>query len=297
MIKKVIYLIISILITYISFQFFTTNNETIDRIFVINLDRSNERYSLMNSKLKSLNLGIKHERISAVDGREVEFINLNTQEALTGADILDNQIILKGYYKIICSKEEPGDEIFVRLDWSKFHMRGVGEMGHTCSSRKTWKKIIDKEYKNTLILEDDLIFSNDFSSYLKRNMGFAPKDYDLLYLNLWDHWSSYTYKRKIDNSFLRFSLNIYDQYIRNLYWKKVRRNIVSAKSYIVTQAAAKKLLEYTQRMPDNILVTDVSISFFIEDEKLIAYNSKLRLVDNNEDLKSDVDALFKKKNN
>ncbi len=290
--KRTFIALVILSLSYLFFLLCTTHATQIDKLYVMNLDKSINRYAEMDRALNALNLPIKHYRFSAIDGRTVKFINIQSKKTLTGAEILNQKIILKGDFHIICSDDTPEDIITVKLDWNEFHLRGVGEIGHTCSSRKIWQEIIKNKHKNTLIMEDDLHFIKFFDQYLTMAMNNVPNDYDFLYLNIWDHWSSYTYKRKLQNSVLRFSLNIFDQYLRNIFWKKVRRNVVSAKTYIITQETAKKLLKYTQNLPNNILVTDMVISILIEDENITAYSSKLQLSDDNGRFKSDVEGLL-----
>jgi GR25 family glycosyltransferase involved in LPS biosynthesis len=289
--KKTLLFLTILLPIYALFHLSTTKSEKLDKIYIINLDRSIDRYSAMQNEIKAANFPLESTRFRAVDGKRVTFLNVATREKITGADILEKKLILKGEFIISCFEDKPDDVISVKLNWEEHHLRGVGEIGHTCSSRKIWQEIVTNGYQNVMIMEDDIHLIKGFTGYLTRAMNNAPQNYDYLYLNMWDHWSSYSYKKKIENKFLRFSLNIFDQYIRNIFWKRVRRNLASAKTYIVSQEGARKLLQYTQTMPDNILVADMTIAGLIEDDKIIAYTSKPQLTTSNDDFKSDVENL------
>lgn len=45
-----------------------------------------------------------------------------------------------------------------------------------------WQDAIKKNYKNILVLEDDVYFTDDFNEYLQNVMEELPDDYDILYL-------------------------------------------------------------------------------------------------------------------
>lgn len=46
-----------------------------------------------------------------------------------------------------------------------------------------WKKIVENKYKNTLIVEDDIIFKENYNQYIKEVLDNLPKDYDICFLS------------------------------------------------------------------------------------------------------------------
>jgi GR25 family glycosyltransferase involved in LPS biosynthesis len=61
-----------------------------------------------------------------------------------------------------------------------------GMIGCGLSHLFVWKDAIKKNYKNILVLEDDVYFTDDFSSYLNKVMSELPADYDILFLGCKD---------------------------------------------------------------------------------------------------------------
>ena len=117
------------------------NHIKIDKIYIINLLRCVDRKNLMINKLKQLEI-YNFEFIEAIDGENIsdEFENLKKNNK--------TNIITKGHYA--CSK----------------------------SHIKTLNKIYNSEFENVLILEDDVIFRDDFIDKIK---NIKVPDYDIIY--------------------------------------------------------------------------------------------------------------------
>jgi GR25 family glycosyltransferase involved in LPS biosynthesis len=285
MIKKISFFFIVLLSIYASFHLLSSKAIILDKIYVINLDRSSERYAYMSNILNSLNLPLKHEKFKAIDGNDIIFLNTRDNSSLSGKEIIEKKLLLKGNFNIICPEIE--DHISAKLDWDHYHPRAIGELGHLCSSRALWKKIIDNNYKNTLIMEDDLKFIQDFSNSLEQATNNAPNNYDILYLNLGNFGKAY--KSNVQNEYLKIVMNFFDQHIKNPFWKQARRNVRSAKAYIVNPDGARKLLDCTKSSPKGaFLAADIKISKCIENGQITAYVSKPQLAKGNDHFKSDV---------
>ena len=94
--------------------------------YIINLDRSIERYDYVRDNVQ--NIGLSVERISAIDGNR-----------LTKEDI-DKYVDLKSY------KEFMG------------HLPKSGMIGCNLSHLKAWQSFLDSSYKYAIIFEDDVSF-------------------------------------------------------------------------------------------------------------------------------------------
>ena len=77
---------------YLNFPWQKTKPAIIDKIYIINLDKSPQRYKEMQDKLKSVDFPVPITRFSAIDGRKITFTNSSTQEIFTGEEILAKKI-------------------------------------------------------------------------------------------------------------------------------------------------------------------------------------------------------------
>jgi GR25 family glycosyltransferase involved in LPS biosynthesis len=58
----------------------------------------------------------------------------------------------------------------------------TGNIGTLLSHTNLWKKIQNEEHENILILEDDIIFVNDFNTKLEKIYKDVPENWDILYI-------------------------------------------------------------------------------------------------------------------
>lgn len=250
---------------YCVYQLLNTTEVLIDKIYVINLDRSPARLKKITDSLDKMNLPVTYERFAAFDGNEIELVNIETGDRIKGKEFATNQKLLKGKYEIICSPEWKGGFELLSLNMIEFHPRLKGEIGCACSHKKIWEEIIKNKYKNTLVFEDDIMFSPNFEKYLNRALSNVPKDYNYLYLGILDNRESYI--DIISNKFIRNIKRILDRDLFNYFFKKVRRMVGSTESYIVSYNGAEILNKNTTKFGQ----IDRSISALIEQGKLSAY--------------------------
>jgi hypothetical protein len=59
---------------------------------------------------------------------------------------------------------------------------GKGAYGCQLSHNKIWQEIIDNNYQNTIIFEDDAIFCENFTPQFLNFIGHLPEDWDQAYL-------------------------------------------------------------------------------------------------------------------
>jgi glycosyl transferase family 25 len=79
-------------------------------------------------------------------------------------------------------------EIFNAFHWRDLKLPpnmkiNPGEYGCTYSHLKLWKHIVDNEIDNVLILEDDVILSQDLIKGVNFLFKIIPKDWDHIYLS------------------------------------------------------------------------------------------------------------------
>ena len=119
---------------------------TIDKIFIINLDKDNERLKKSYKQLNYYNIK-NYERYPAIYGANLSKDKLNSYTTTIG--------------KIIASKS----------------MIGCG-----ISHINIWKNIIKEKISKCLILEDDFILTDDFLNKFNNIINKAPVNYDIIFL-------------------------------------------------------------------------------------------------------------------
>ena len=177
----------------------------VDKIFYINLDRRPDRKQNMEIQLRGINTHYPVERVSAVDGRSLEI-----------SDIPSNLVTDKGKKDAINQKEK----VYTYLT--------LGAIGCAFSHRNLYIKILRENLSKVLILEDDVSLADNFITKLEDIMKNIPeneKNYDIIYIGyhpiFFDH----------------------DLIQLNDHFFKPKKKIYGLFGYIVTDRAAKKLLE------------------------------------------------------
>lgn len=115
------------------------------KAWFINLDRSPDRLAYMKDTLDGLD--IEHERVAAVDGRQ-----------LTEAELAEHYFF------------RPGTQL---LD--------AGSIACFLSHRKAWERVAAGEDNHALVLEDDIIFGENAGSILSRT-DWIPANADVVRL-------------------------------------------------------------------------------------------------------------------
>jgi GR25 family glycosyltransferase involved in LPS biosynthesis len=163
------------------------------------------------------------------------------------------------------------------IDYFKNRYITIGEIGCALSHYNIWKYIVDNKLEKTLILEDDVIFYDEFNDIYNKVLNFDLQ-YDIFYL----------------------SRNPLNQYFESIGTEKnINDYIVEAKSsynlssYIITYNGAKKLintnyLNYLLPIDDFLsIMYDKNYPFknyskyFINFEKLICYSLKNDITNQN----------------
>ena len=120
-------------------------NQVFDQIYVINLDRSPDRFQTIDRMLRAHN--VRYHRISAVDGR-----------LLAGNELKQLTTKICGTF---CTK---------------------GAIGCALSHRKIWQHMLASGYRRVLVLEDDATFGDNFESRFKEYWDAVPSDWGMVYV-------------------------------------------------------------------------------------------------------------------
>ncbi len=223
--------------------------DSIDKIYVLNLDRHTGRYANTEKAIDGLKLGAGIERFSAIDGRKIRLINESTGKVITADMLLPNSGLLSGRFKIEYPNSKLND-LYVDIKLREFTKRAAGEFGCYCSHREIWNDILEKGYKKVLVVEDDVNFVKFSREILALSMENIPKDYDLLYLVVSGRFYSLDYSTML------------------MFYTKIFGNITSTEAYILTANGARILLENTKNSDLHI---DHKMSKIIQDGKINAY--------------------------
>ena len=192
-------------------------NNYVDNIYLINMDKDKKRLKAVAKECDNLN--IKFERFPG--------INVNN----LSKNILDK---------------------YIPNEIQKYGTNGM--IGCGLSHLFIWKDAINKKYKNILVLEDDITFTDDFNEYFLNVIKEVPEDYDILYLG---------YKDKICNPPKDCSFN----YVYKPYFP------LCTHAMIISNKGLKKLVNIINKIDDHI---DWLIARNID--KLNIYASKKKIV-------------------
>ena len=142
----------------------------VDNVYLINMDKDTERLEKVTKECKKFN--INFERFCGVDPLKLSKKELNKYVTQTCQNICPNGII------------------------------GCG-----ISHMKIYEDAIKNNYKNILVLEDDVYFRDELYKELDEVMSELPEDYDILYLGC----SGMCDKKQVYNMdlYLIFNLFIY----------------------------------------------------------------------------------------
>jgi collagen beta-1,O-galactosyltransferase len=180
----------------------------IDKIYMINLKRKKHIADNSLEKLNNLtnynknNIFSKIEIYEAIDGQ------------LLNSDYINNNLSLKAKYTI--KNPNSYDDI-----------RSVGEIGCYLSHTNIWKEIVNNNYNNCIIFEDDVIPDKIYDDIIKY-IEDVPDDFDIAYLGWWTRKNLNNINK---NSNWLYSVNNSD-----------KPNVLGLYAYIISNNGAQKLL-------------------------------------------------------
>ena len=188
----------------------------VDNVYLINMDKDAHR--LHNVTKETERVGIKFERFPGVKVSDVS------------QNILDK---------------------YVPSDIQKYGTNGM--IGCGLSHLFIWQNAVNNNYKNIMVLEDDVCFTDDFNQCLQNALQEIPSDYDILYLysnnpqngrrfnHIHEHpFPLLTHAMIISKQGLKKLLNIITKIDDHIDWKIARNakhlNIYASNKTIVKQA-------------------------------------------------------------
>lgn len=207
-------------------------NSFIDNVYIINMDKDSERLKKVTKECNKFN--IKFKRFSGINSNK-----LSKEEK--------NKYITK-FCQTYCTN---------------------GMIGCGLSHIKIYEDIINNNYNNVLILEDDVYFVDNFHHILNNAVKEIPNDYDILYLGSIGSSSKETYYDY--NYFLKLLNN--KNKIKNNY-----KNIfcpefpLGTHAYIISNKGCKNILNTIPKVNFHI---DWQISLNNKNLNIYATNEKI----------------------
>lgn len=261
-------------------EIFDVLNQYFDKIYIITLERSNERHEFIRKSLPELN----YEFHWGTDGKEFSI----------------DTFIDKGLYNSHLSKQ-----LRILNDQASNDML-VNAVACALSHTGIHKKMLDNGYKKVLVLEDDIVIGKN-SNPIQLQKGFdeLPGDWDLLYLGHLDNNMIRKLSTKIRIKLLYpilYSLG-YKRYNPEYLHRRYPRSFsdqlnragyhYGTHAYAISETGAKKLLRYQTPVTREIDIAAAELSML---NFLNSFSLKNRIFfQNRENLPSMIEEdLFKK---
>ncbi|NRB11368.1 MAG: glycosyltransferase family 25 protein [Rickettsiaceae bacterium] len=225
------------------------------KTYVINLDRTPERYKKVKKQLDDF--GLKHERFSAVDGYLLELHDTSKSATFTGYDIKDGKYELQpnSRYLIRCPNMEL--EYLSNFDDIIKRTLTAGEFGCYCSHMEMWHNMASQNIKYALVLEDDITLEDEFSKNFAELITNLPKDWDIIYLYLGYSPGKQFNKIVFNDKLLKIMPD-------NLF-------IYATAGYLISKKGAEKLMKYSSSFSYPI---DNRMSQALNERIINAYKTK-----------------------
>ncbi len=161
---------------------FKKYNNPVEKIYVINLDKSKDRLEKISKDLETQ--GLKFERFPAILGLDLKFKGQNGK-IFTGKDLKSKKVEFRigEKYKVFCPHITINYQYKPNLAKGKIPM-SAGEFGIYCSHLEIMLDVVKNAHKSVLVFEDDTSIPNNLSQKLQEIAKEMPnyKKYDLIFL-------------------------------------------------------------------------------------------------------------------
>jgi GR25 family glycosyltransferase involved in LPS biosynthesis len=149
-----------------------------DIAYIINLDRSLERWNSISESFDKLKL--PYQRFGAIDGYNVNLTDITTNINFSGMDLANNSSLLdpSKVYRINCNEN-------LQFHYYPITVKTAGEIGVWCSHMLIWHDIVLNGYENALIFEDDVtVKASNITKKINKFIIDLPETYDIAYLSV-----------------------------------------------------------------------------------------------------------------
>jgi GR25 family glycosyltransferase involved in LPS biosynthesis len=211
-------------------------------VYVINLDRTPERFQKTNEQLHKN--GMTCRRFGAVDGYNVKLSDKSSGEIICGKEFLKNVANYTwkkrpALYHVDYNNKYKDAEFDLFVKYRKF---SAGEIGVIFSHRAIWTDIVKNNYQNVIIFEDDVILLENFKKDLEELIKNIPEDTDVTFIGVGRRT-----EKKIDYPDINNIFRDFDHIPENNTVAKIQpTNLVfGMHAYIIGAEGAKKLLKLT----------------------------------------------------
>lgn len=235
-----------------------------DKIYVISLDRTPERFAYVKKQFDKLNL--KCEKFSAIDGNLITVTDIEKNQTIPWSVTYFTGYLHGATLKISQQSQYKDAEFFYKHDR---YTPNLGEFGCAMSHRAVWSDVVNHNYKKVIVLEDDVTLESDFLKHFSQIMKNLPDDFDVFFLDI----ASFLPKNMTYFISPFFWLDKFSN-TSSPYYARVKlnnTNLWGLHGYVITCNSAKKLLQKTKFV--NIPI-DNSIIF----SGLKLYVSKIKLL-------------------
>ena len=161
-------------------------NSKIDKIYVMNLEHSHQRWSKVSKSLDKT--GIPYEKFKAVNAININVFDQETNDKFTGKELKDDISLLyeDHKYTVICNPNDPKPFTFnfvhIKVDYD-YSVRYLGIM---CSKFMISSEVVNNKYQKVVIFEDDIeVDPTDFQEKLVRYIDKLPPTFDIGYLGVY----------------------------------------------------------------------------------------------------------------
>lgn len=217
---------------------------TLDKIYYINLNKRKDRNEHM---IKEFNKARIENNI------------------ITRFEAVDGELYSFNDYELNLFKNAD----FVKMDKHKPYMKKI--MGNQLSHFNIYKDMIRNNYDKILILQDDVIFCDEFNKHLNNICMSLPKDCDVLNIGLHEYANL--------SKFVKYNLNSDTEYM-NIEKEKINEYVCKWKTntqpcslaYIITNKGAKNIISYFEENGFKY-GTDISLNHYLIN-KDIFYGSR-----------------------
>jgi GR25 family glycosyltransferase involved in LPS biosynthesis len=210
-------------------------NKVCDKVFVINLDKEKERLQNFDSYMKKNS--IKYDRFNAI----------------LGSKILKDER-LSDFCNTFCTD---------------------GMKGCALSHRSIWELMIEKDYKNVLIFEDDAVVDENFDRDFHFVWDALPKDYDIVYFGCLFGCKDNSVSNSIYKKIAGINSEDVNEYIQTT------KGSMGLHAYMLSLEGAKKFVN--KQINTHV---DTQILLWVKQYNYVAYNTNPNMVETSQDSSS-----------